>query len=350
VSRDEVVVDGSQGEGGGQILRTSLTLSMATGRPFRIERIRAGRKKPGLLRQHLTAVRAAATISAAAVAGDEPGSLSLSFQPGEVRGGEYHFAVGTAGSAALVLQTVLPALLLAPAASRVVVEGGTHNPAAPPFEFLARSFLPVLRAMGAAADLRLIRRGFYPAGGGAIEAMIPPWSARRPLSLVERGPILERRATVLLAHLPAHIAERELAVVARRLGLEADSCTVQQAVDSAGPGNVVLVEIASAQVTEVFASFGEAGVRAEAVAGAAADLARKYLAAGVPVGCHLADQLLLPMALGAGGRFRTLPLSRHAQTNADVIRQFTDAAISHESAADRTVSVVVEAPTAPARG
>ena len=350
MSRDEVVVDGSQGEGGGQILRTSLSLSMATGRPFRIERIRAGRKKPGLLRQHLTAARAAAAITGAAVAGDEPGSLSLTFQPGEVRGGEYNFAVGTAGSAALVLQTVLPALLGARVASRVVVEGGTHNPAAPPFEFLARSFLPVLRRMGAAVELRLLRPGFYPAGGGAIEATVQPWSDRRPLALVERGVIVERRATVLLAHLPSHIAERELSVVARRLGLDAESCTVQQAVDSAGPGNVVLVEVASEQVTEVFASFGEAGVRAEAVAGTVAEEARKYLAAGVPVGTHLADQLLLPMALGAGGRFRTLPLSRHARTNADVIRQFTAAAISHEAAADRTVSVVVAAPTAPARG
>jgi RNA 3'-terminal phosphate cyclase (ATP) len=350
VSRDEVVVDGSQGEGGGQILRTSLSLSMATGRPVRVERIRAGRRKPGLLRQHLTAVRAAAAISAATVTGDEPGSMSLTFQPGEVRGGEYDFAVGTAGSAALVLQTVLPALLGAAIASRVVVEGGTHNPAAPPFEFLARTFAPALRAMGAHVDLTLLRPGFYPAGGGAIEATIQPWSDRRPLALVERGAVLERRATVLLAHLPSHIAERELSVVARRLGLAPESCTVEQVDTSAGPGNVVLVEVASESVTEVIASFGEAGVRAEAVADAAAKAAREYLAAGVPVGTHLADQLLLPMALGAGGRFRTLPLSRHARTNAEVIRQFTEVAISHEAAADRTVSVVVAAPTAPARG
>lgn len=350
MSRDEVLVDGSQGEGGGQILRTSLSLAVAMGRPFRIEGIRAGRKKPGLLRQHLTAVRASAAISHAAVTGDEPGSQSLTFQPGEVRAGEYAFAVGTAGSAALVLQTVLPALLCARGDSRVVVEGGTHNPAAPPFEFLERSFAPALRAMGAEVDLRLLRPGFYPAGGGAIEAVVRPWTDRRALALTDRGALVGTRATVLLAHLPGHIAERELSVLARRLGLAAEACTVHEVHASAGPGNVVLVEVASASVTEVFASFGEAGVRAEAVADAAAGEVRTYLAAGVPVGRHLADQLLLPMALGAGGHFRTLPLSRHAHTNADVIRQFTGVDVAHETAPDRSVSVAVGRPTAPARG
>jgi RNA 3'-terminal phosphate cyclase (ATP) len=346
---EEVVVDGSQGEGGGQILRSSLTLSMATGRPFRIERIRAGRQKPGLLRQHLTAVRAAAGICGAEVAGGESGSQALSFRPGPVRAGEYAFAVGTAGSAALVLQTILPALLGADGESRVTVEGGTHNPAAPPYEFLARSFAPALRRMGADVELRLVRHGFYPAGGGAIETAVRPWRNRAALELTERGALVAKRASVLLAHLPRHIGERELTVLGRRLSLAAEACAIEQVTTSPGPGNVVLVEVESEAVTEVFATFGEAGVRAEAVAEAAADQVRKYLAAGVAVGTHLADQLLLPMALGAGGRFKTLPLSRHAETNAEVIRQFTGEDISVTAGEDRTVTVVVAA-TGRARG
>ena len=179
-------IDGSQGEGGGQILRTSLALSLATGRPFRIDGIRAGREKPGLLRQHLTAVHAAASVSGATVAGAELGSTTLSFEPGPVAGGEYHLAVGTAGSATLVLQTVLPALLRAVEPSELVLEGGTHNPFAPPFDFVAKTFVPVLRRMGADVTMSLERYGFYPAGGGRFSARVAP-SALRPLSLTRRG-------------------------------------------------------------------------------------------------------------------------------------------------------------------
>src|SRR5262245_60443308 len=168
------VIDGSQGEGGGQILRTALALSLVTGAPFRVEKIRAGRQKPGLLRQHLTAVTAAVEIGGAAVEGATLGSRELSFRPGSVRPGAYRFAVGTAGSAALVLQTVLPALLTATGPSTVVVEGGTHNPHAPPFDFLALAFLPLLARMGARAQATLDRPGFYPAGGGQLTVEITP--------------------------------------------------------------------------------------------------------------------------------------------------------------------------------
>jgi RNA 3'-terminal phosphate cyclase (ATP) len=342
VSRgEELVVDGSQGEGGGQILRTSLTLSMATGRPFRMERIRAGRPKPGLLRQHLTAIQAARTIAGAEVTGAEPGSATLTFRPGAIRPGAYAFAVGTAGSASLVLQTVIPALLRAGGVSTVTVEGGTHNPAAPPFEFLASTFAPILARLGAGLDVRLVRHGFYPAGGGCIEATIRPATTWRPIELVERGALRARHMRVLLAHLPRHIGERELSVLERRLGAPTGDAQVVLVPGSQGPGNVLLVDIESETVTEVFVGFGEAGVRAEAVAEGVVRDVRQYLAAGVPVGSHLADQLLLPLALGAGGRFRTLPLSRHTQTNADVIRAFTDARIDAVTADDRTVTVTV---------
>src|SRR4051794_32051606 len=181
-----VSIDGSQGEGGGQLLRTALSLSLVTGKPFRIERIRAGRKKPGLLRQHLTAVHAAAQVGRAHVVGAELGSQSVSFEPSENQPGDYEFAVGTAGSATLVFQTLLPALLHGRAPSRVTVEGGTHNPSAPPFDFLARSFLPILERMGASVHASLERCGFYPAGGGRMTFGIVPCPALQPLRLLHR--------------------------------------------------------------------------------------------------------------------------------------------------------------------
>src|SRR5262249_1501969 len=152
-----ISIDGSFGEGGGQILRTALSLSLATGIPFRIENIRAGRKNPGLLRQHLTAVRAAAEISAAEIDEATLGSSALTFNPGTVRAGESRFAVGAAGSGTLVFQTILPALLCQSMPTRVIIEGGTHNDAAPPFDFLDRTFLPLIRTMGAGVSLKLDR-------------------------------------------------------------------------------------------------------------------------------------------------------------------------------------------------
>src|SRR5689334_21475989 len=165
-------IDGSFGEGGGQILRTALGLSLATGRPFRIENIRAKRAKPGLLRQHLTAVEAAKQVGSAEVEGAALGSMTLSFAPGVVKGGNYHFTIGTAGSCTLVLQTILPALITAAEPSEVVIEGGTHNTMAPPYYFMEKTFVPVLNRMGADVALRLYRFGFYPAGGGKMAAVI----------------------------------------------------------------------------------------------------------------------------------------------------------------------------------
>ncbi len=190
-----ITIDGSQGEGGGQVLRTSLGLSLVTGKAFRIEKIRAGREKPGLLRQHLTAVRAAAQVGGAKVSGDEIGSRTLAFEPEQVRGGEYEFAVGTAGSATLVLQTVLPALIVAGGPSRLTLKGGTHNPWSPPFDFLQKAFLPLLERMGAKVTAELIRPGFYPAGGGEFTVEIQPVPGGRlqPLDLLERGETVSRR-------------------------------------------------------------------------------------------------------------------------------------------------------------
>jgi RNA 3'-terminal phosphate cyclase (ATP) len=337
---DWITIDGSEGEGGGQILRTALALSLVTGRPFRIEGIRAGRKKPGLLRQHLTAVRAAAEVSGARVSGADLGSRALSFEPSRVRGGEYRLAVGTAGSATLVLQAVLPALLAAGESSRLTLEGGTHNPYAPPFDFLAKTFLPILRRMGASVEVSLETYGFYPAGGGRFTVAIEPCAKLGRLSLLDRG---ETRvhARAIVASLSENIAKRELSITRERLGLERADCRVETVDASVGPGNVLMIVIECESVSEVVTGFGVKGVSAEKVASDACDEAQAHLAAGVPVGIHLADQLLIPMALAGGGTFRSLTPTAHTVTNADVIQRFLNVSIAIEHERDEVYLVTV---------
>lgn len=333
-------LDGSMGEGGGQVLRTSLALSILTGTPMRLRNIRARRSRPGLMRQHLTSVHAAAAISKARIEGAEVGSCEISFEPGPVQPGDYRFDIGTAGSSTLILQTILPALLYASGPTTVTIEGGTHNVMAPPFEFLDRAFLPLIRRMGARVEAVLERSGFYPAGGGRITARVHPVPRLSGLTILERGEVFELRGTALISSLPRHIAERELRHVEQETGWDSSALEIRE-VESPGPGNVLLLEVESEAVTEVFAGFGEKGVRAEEVADRALREMDRYLAAGVPVGEHLADQLLLPLALAGSGAYATLPLSLHAKTQIDLIPQFLDVRISvEESETDRVVVTV----------
>jgi RNA 3'-terminal phosphate cyclase (ATP) len=317
-----IVVDGSIGEGGGQILRTSLGLSMVTGQPFRIEKIRAGRPKPGLLRQHLTAVAAAASICGATVEGASIGSQSLAFTPGAVKPGEYTFSVGSAGSTTLVLQAVLPALLTASGPSSLTLEGGTHNPYAPPVDFLERAYVPLVNRTGPQVHVALERAGFYPAGGGRLFVNVEPAARLSPLHLPERGEIRRKLAKAVVAALPGSIALRELERVERMLGWSGDQLQIRQLPGEWGPGNLLTLEVESEHVTEVFTGFGMKGVTAEAVAEDAIKQVRKYLADGVPVGTCLADQLLLVLALAGGGSFRTQSPTRHTTTNIEIIHQF----------------------------
>lgn len=320
-----ITIDGSQGEGGGQVLRTSLGLSMVTGKPFRIRNIRARRKKPGLLRQHLTAVNAAARICNARVEGAELGSKEVVFEPGPITAGTYHFAVGTAGSATLVLQAVLPGLLFADGPSRLTLEGGTHNPFAPPYPFLEQSFLPVLRRIGATIGTELQRPGFFPAGGGRFTVNMEPVTALQPLSLNERGPVTHIRATILVAHLPANkIGPRERKVLIDRLNIPESAVEIVNCEDCAGPGNVIYVTVECEHVAAVFTAFGERDRSSESVAGDVAAQVQAYLDSGAPVEEHLADQLLIPIALAGGGAFTTVAPSSHTHTNIDVIEQFLD--------------------------
>ena len=335
-----IQIDGTHGEGGGQILRTALGLSLVTGKPFSIQNIRGKRKKPGLLQQHLTAVNAAAAIGIAELNGAKLGSAQLVFRPQSVAAGDYHFAVGTAGSATLVLQAVLPALLGADGPSTLRLEGGTHNPWAPPFDFLQQSFLSCLQRMGPVVEIDLQRHGFYPAGGGAFCAKIEP-TTLTPFELYERGEVKAITATALVARLPRHIAERELAVVQKQLHLPDRACRIVEVNESHSPGNVVSIVVESEHVCEVFTGFGEKRVSAEQVARRVSQEAKAYLDSGLPVGEYLADQLLIPMALARGGSFRTGPLSLHARTNIDVIEMFLDVKFAVKEDADGTTTVSV---------
>lgn len=331
-----IEIDGSQGEGGGQVIRSSLTLSLATGQPFRAVRVRAKRSRPGLLRQHLTALRAAAEVGGAEITGDELHSREFTFKPGTVRPGDYRFDIGTAGSTTLVLETVLPVLLAADGPSTLTLLGGTHNNLAPPFEFVERAFLPLVNRLGPRVELTLVRPGFYPAGGGEFRVTIEPARRFRRLELLERGRVTDVRATAVVSKLPLHIAQRELKVIQRQLSLKSRQLQAVEETRAAGPGNVVWVEVEAERVTEVFTGFGSKGKPAERVAREAARDAKRYLDTDLPVEQHLADQLLVPLALCAGGSFATCPPSQHTTTNIAVIRRFLDVDITTTTADGRT--------------
>ncbi|MFV0368541.1 MAG: RNA 3'-terminal phosphate cyclase [Hyphomicrobiaceae bacterium] len=317
-----LTLDGSFGEGGGQIVRSALSLSMITGTPFRIECVRAGRKKPGLLRQHLTCVKAATRIASARVSGAELGATSFTFEPGAINAGVHEFSIGSAGSTTLVFQTIFPALMRADAPSRVTLKGGTHNPFAPTFDYLERVFLPLLARMGAAVEVKLYKAGFFPAGGGSWHALVQPARQLVPLMLDKSGPASNMYARADVANLPFEIAEREAQEAVRLMGWPAATTVVPRSVKADGHGNVLALEIWQGDIAEMFTSFGARELTSEQVAMEAADEARAFLASGVPVGPHLADQLLLPMALAGGGSFVTMRPTEHTATNIAVIEKF----------------------------
>ncbi len=323
-----LTIDGSFGEGGGQILRTALSLSMVTGTPFRIIKIRSGRKKPGLLRQHLTAVEAAAQVSGARVTGGSLGSGEISFHPGPIRPGKYRFSIGSAGSATLVFQTILPPFLLAKEPAFFTFEGGTHNPWAPPFDFVTKCFLPLIERMGPQTSTRLHRIGFFPAGGGKFDFEITPSGKLQRLDILDRGKVLSMQAEIFFNAIPGNVADREAKVLQENLELDRDQIRIQEAKNSPGPGNAIVLEIRSENITEIISGFGKRGVRAEKVAQEVVREALEYLESNVPVGIHLADQIILPLAMAGGGGFITGKPSMHFLTNVEIIRIFLGKKIS----------------------
>lgn len=339
-----ILIDGSQGEGGGQVLRTALTLSVLTGKPTRIENIRARRSNPGLRPQHLTAVQAAAAICGAQTDGAELESRTLEFVPeGPAQAGNYTFDVaqiagqGSAGSVGLVLQTVLTPLAMATGTSRIVLRGGTHVPWAPSIDYVRSVFLPTVAKMGLTADVELDRWGFYPVGQGEAQVRVEGWAGRtlQPLALTERGAARRVRGRAVAANLPSHIPQR-MVNRARNVLTEAgfDTDLHPERVRGAGPGTGIFLVAEYEHVLAGFTAYGRKGLPSERVAEAVCEDLLAHHRTGQPVDPHLADQLLLPMALAEGtSDIAVSAITHHLRTNLAIVQAFlpVDARVEGET-------------------
>ncbi len=326
MSKTPLELDGSFGEGGGQILRSSLTLSLLTGQPFHLVNVRAGRSKPGLQPQHLQSVRAAATIGDATVLGDHLGSTELTFVPGEVKSGPYRFDIGTAGSTSLVLHTLyLPLALRGTSPSELTLTGGTHIRTSPCYHFLERTWLPYLSQCGLKLSLRLRRPGFYPRGGGVVEVFIQPTPRLTGVQLPERGPV-QVSGFSAVAGLPDAIAGRQARQARKRLKAHGLKIDIEEQTWEGGPATVLALELNTSPAPTFFFALGERGKPAEKVADEAADQAIAYLERGPAlVDPHSGDQLVLPLALAEGPScYQVTEVTRHLTTNVTVIRRFIE--------------------------
>ena len=338
---ETVFIDGSMGEGGGQILRTSLALACITGKSLHIENIRAARRKPGLAKQHLSCVRAACEISGGKCSGAAIGSQVLDFQPVPIRSGDFSFDIGSAGSSTLVIQTILPALFLADKPSTVTVTGGTHNPWAPPYDFLAETFLPAIKTAGFDAECKLEKYGFFPAGGGKIALKIRP-RQEKPNQLInfcEPAEYIQIHARIYTAKLPAHIAQRQKKLLLQSK-LKFQNIEHIEVTDSDGPGNCIMIRLVASSSeacgwfgrTTVFTAFGQKGKPSEKVVGEVVNLAENFLPSGAAVDRFSADQLLIYMAISKSGCYTTNDLTTHLTTNIETIKKFlpVDFTVEHQ--------------------
>jgi RNA 3'-terminal phosphate cyclase (ATP) len=327
MSEGMIEIDGSEGEGGGQILRSALALSILTARPFKLVNIRANRSKPGLQPQHLMCVRAASAISGANYKGGSVGSAVLYFEPGATKSGHYTFSIGTAGATSLVLHTVyLPLALRGTAPSEIIVTGGTHNQHAPCFHFLETTWAAYMNRLGIQVEVEMTRPGFYPRGGGEIRAVVHPCTRINNLSLLECPELTTAGGFSAFAGLPESVGKRQ----ARRLSVRLKSEGVESHIpteewQAANPGSVAAVIFRQAPVPPLFFGLGERGKPAESVADDAADEAITFRDAKCPVDPHSADQLLLPLAFSEGAsEFKTSEITRHLTTNIETVRKFVD--------------------------
>ena len=318
-----LTIDGSQGEGGGQVLRTALALSAIRGSPVEIHSIRARRRNPGLQAQHLTAVTALAAVSGARVDGAHLGSQRVVFAPGSVRPGEYHFDVGTAGSTALVLQALLLPLALAGGPSRITLTGGTHVPWSPPADYMREVWLPALADMGLCARVDVGRWGFYPKGGGRVVVEVEGGTDLRPTTWVHRGGGLRLRGVSAVANLPRGIAERQRDRALRRLAAEGRHTEIAVVeAESLGTGSFLMLVAEVGGLRAGFSALGERGKPAEQVADEAVNALLEFLKAEAGCDPHLADQLILPMALAPGtSRLTTSRITRHQLTTVQIVQE-----------------------------
>lgn len=341
-----IEIDGSVGEGGGQVLRTALSLSCLTGQAFRIFHIRSNRAKPGLMRQHLMAVQAAARIASARVEGDSLGSLQLSFTPGRVQSGDYSFDIGTAGSATLVMQTVIPPLLAAHRKSGIMVTGGTHVPFSPSWNYFSEIFWPSIARLGARGELGAESFGFYPKGGGKIRCRVHPYAAPAALTLRERGQLLRITGCAAVGNLPRSIAERELRCArellegefGRDLPIEVEIREVRVF----GQGTFIFLKGEYERAVAGFTGLGERGKPAERVGEEAAQEFLAHHRTGLPVDPHLADQLVPYLAQAPGPSvFATSRITTHLETNLLVAGYFLELATEIDGELDAPGTVTI---------
>ncbi len=329
-------IDGSYGEGGGQILRTALALSCVLKRPIDITNIRKSRKKPGLQPQHLTAVKAAEAVSKALVEGAEFSSTTLRFSPGHLTGGKYFFDVsekkGSAGSTSLVLQTILLPLCFAERQSSITVIGGTHVPWSPSFHYLKYVFLPALSRLGVKAELNIEKWGWYPIGGGKVTATVNPSKEFLPLEIAERGKLVRVTGISAVSNLPQDIAKRQRDQAHKILsqkGIDAEIEIVSA--NSPGKGTLMFLRAEYENITVGFDSLGAIGKRAEDVADEACKALFEYIDVGGALDPHLADQIIPYLALASGpSTFTTSRIAQHLLTNIWVVKQFVDVEIHVE--------------------
>jgi len=317
-----ITIDGQ--DGGGQILRTALSLSMVLGKPFRITNIRGKRSKPGLMRQHLTCVKAAQKMTGATVDGMEISSQELVFSPGGIRAGEYEFAIGSAGSTTLLFQTILPALLSAGETSSVKLIGGTHNPMAPSADFISRSFIPLLRRMGAELEFSCERLGFAPAGGGVISAEVKPVDYLDGLDLSVRSKLVTKRAEIVSANLRPSIVDDELKQLEKMEGWDTWDFNHRTVTDVDGQGNVLALELGYKDYCVHMTSHGKFGKPASRVVRDAIKMINTFQNSAAVIDSRLADQMLLPMALAGGGRLKINAMTNHIETNIRTIEAFIE--------------------------
>lgn len=339
-----IEIDGSFGEGGGQVLRTALSLAAITNRAFRMTRIRARRGDAGLRAQHLRAVEAVAALCGARVEGATLGSQDLLFEPGRIVAGDFRFDVGTAGSTSLILQTLLPPLARAGAASRVEIRGGTHVRWSPCFDYLRLHWLPFGRKIGLDAEIEMERAGFYPAGGGIVRATIRPGGTFSPLRLSERGALRRIRGVSAVARLHVRIAARQRDQAARRIAGRSHPFDCDLVLMPSGsPGTMLLLLAEFERSQACFFALGERGKPAERVADEAVDELFAFLDGDGAVDCHLADQLVLLLALAPGtSELTTSRVTGHLVTNAEIVKRFLPVSIAVEGKPDGPGLVRVE--------
>jgi len=307
-----------------------------------IKNIRANRKKPGLMRQHLACAKAVAEICRGELEGAELNSQALTLKPGRIHGGDYRFVIGSAGNTLLLAQAVLPVLLFADSPSRVVLQGGTYTMQAPVFDFFERVYLPCLHKMGLEVEGTMERAGFYPAGGGRVVLFVKPARVWRQLSLIERGELQEARVTAIGSGLDQSILTDELKIFQAGLAGALPWQAFARNVESDGPGNVLFAELAYENLTELFSVCGRYGLSRKSVAKSAISHVKQYLGQGWVVGQFLADQLMLPLALGAGGNYLTGPPTLHAESNRQVIRKFLDVKVEFKNITDNLCEMEVQ--------